>query len=223
MPGAAEPAPPATGEQASAETSPAAGPQTAGDQAWKSLAVVVLVAAALVGGSAFTFQKWPVHTVVTPPSLTPSVEPSTPAPDPSAQIDGINTLLQSIKASRAKLPDTLGDCATVSSDIQPLEQVVRERDNQANEATNVQADGLPNGDALKQALVDMTRSTLTADQKYLDWAWPATSGGNCTDAGKDTTINHANQTAADAKRRFAELWNADAQQYGEPTYAWHDF
>lgn len=135
----------------------------------------------------------------------------------------MNTVLEAVKSTRSELPDSLGSCASVDSDLGVLQQVVKERQDQAEQAKNVQTSGLTDGDALKQAMVDMTQGTLDADQDYLDWAQQAQSSGDCTDVEESGEIGDANQKAADAKRQFVALWNPIAQQSNQPSYAWNDF
>ncbi len=131
-------------------------------------------------------------------------------------------MLKAVKATRAEVPDTLGDCGTVTGDLGAVQQVVQERQGQAGAASRLRVDLLIGGEDLRQALKDMTQRTLEADQAYLSWAQDAQSG-DCTDAGKSSAIENANQQAADAKRHFVDLWNALATQFGQPTYVWNDF
>lgn len=197
-----------------------------------SVLLWVMIVAALAGGGWVTIKAWPRSASATaePGSYTAPVAPPTepgpsasPTQDVSAQFTAMNTLLQDIKNTRSSLPDTLGSCSSLDSDLTVLQQVVPQRQDQANSATNLRTDQMTDGGALEQALTNMTQSTLTADRDYLDWAQQAQSSGNCSDAGQDGTIGTDNQTAADAKRNFVKLWNADAARFGQPQYSWKDF
>lgn len=149
--------------------------------------------------------------------------PGTVAPeDGSAQAEDMDTMLRAVKATRAKVPDTLGSCDTVTTDLGPVQRVVQERQGQAAAASDLEVDRLTGGTDLRQALEDMTQRTLEADEAYLSWAEAAQSG-DCTDVTENGAIGDANQRAADAKRHFVSLWNAVADQYGLPAYAWNDF
>jgi hypothetical protein len=193
---------------------------------FKSLGVSLVTLSALTLGGVSTYVHWPVKE--SPPVLpTPTVSAGSagsPAPteDPLSELTAMNTLLQSITATRAKVPDTLGSCTNIASDAGSLKVIVQERTDQASQATSLAATALPDGEGLKEALVSMAQATLDADQKYLSWARRAQSG-TCTDASGNAAINTANQTAADAKRAFVSLWNNDAGQYNQQTYDWKDF
>ncbi|MDN3351702.1 hypothetical protein [Actinomadura sp. DC4] len=190
---------------------------------FKSLGVSLVALSALTLGGVNTYTHWPVkEPPLVLPTPTPSAESETPTADPLDQLTAINTLLESIKHTRAKVPDTLGSCTNLASDEASLEEVVQERDEQASQAPALAADSLSDGESLKEALLNMVQSTLTADQKYLTWARKGESVG-CTGVPATGTINDANQTAADAKRAFVGLWNSDAEPYDLPSYKWNDF
>jgi hypothetical protein len=173
--------------------------------------------AVLAAGGVSTFHRWPVTESL---QLVPQPTP-TPSASPQDQVIAMNALLLTIKATRSELPDTLGSCTSVSSDLEILERVVQERSGQVTEATNLRTDTLSGGAALKTALIDMTDKTLAADQAYLEWAQNADAF--CTDVSQDGDLGQANQKAADAKRDFLKLWKPVAVSFKEPKYAWRDF
>jgi hypothetical protein len=183
----------------------------------------VVIVAILAGGGWIAFTSWPGRQNVAAPSPSPVSSPADSGPADSSQIEGMNALLQKIKATRSEVPDTLGSCASLDSDLSALQQAVQERRDETTEAANLPIDQLLDGTQLSQALVDLTQRTLDADQQYLNWAQDAQASGQCTDAGEDTGISDANQRAADAKRAFVDLWNSDAAEFQLPQYAWNDF
>jgi rubredoxin-like zinc ribbon protein len=188
---------------------------------FRSVAVSVGTLAVLTFGGWTSYDHWP-----TPPPLVgePIPVPSTePSPDPAARFTEMNALLRSVRSTRSRIPPTLGSCVSVSSDAEALERIVQERDEQANEATALDVTGMPNGDAIKEALVAMAQATADADEQYRSWAEESQTTGQCVDVPEDGTIGTANQTAADAKRAFVSLWNADAPSYGQRKYKWTDF
>jgi hypothetical protein len=204
---------------------PASTPAEAGLRArsvavWKSFAVSAVAVVALAGGGVATVHRWPIAE-----SLLPIPRPTPPVPtasaDPYSQIVATNALLHAIKITRAKVPDTLGSCANLSSDVEALDQVVQERSGQVADATNLRVDSLVGGPPLKSALVDMANKTLTADQAYLTWAQDASTF--CTDVNQDAALGQANQDAADAKRHFLKLWRPISSPFDEPKYKWQDF
>jgi hypothetical protein len=203
-------------------------PRDPGVERWKSMALSVVVIAALGGGGFVTFDHWPTREPgynPTPPQseVIDSGAPTTPesgAPttDPTAQVGDMGTLLQSVSASSDNLPSTLGSCSTVDSDIGPLRQLIEDRTAHVQQAQDLEADAIPDGESLKQALVSMLQATLDADQHYLTWA----EEPDCTSVTSNSTIKEANDAATTAKRTFVDLWNDIAAQYGQPTYQWDD-
>ena len=187
---------------------------------WKTFAVSAAAVTALAAGGVTTVHRWPVTGSL---QLIPKPTPSGPtaSASPYGQVVAMDALLHSIKATGSERPDTLGSCASLSSDAEILGQVVQERSEQVTEATNLRTDTLSGGPALKSALIDMTNKTLAADQAYLNWAQNA--GSFCTDASQDGDLGQANQEAADAKRHFLKLWQPVASPFNEPKYSWRDF
>jgi hypothetical protein len=211
---------PVTDEQtARHEKPPDDGERTgAGAAQWKSLAVSLCTAAGLGLGGVTSYHHWPVK-----PAPAQAVQDSAPLPDPAEELTAMNTFLQTVQSTRTEMPDTLGACEYAASDVELLAEVVQERTQQVSEATALRVDDIVDGGGLRQALISMTVATLTADKRYLTWARRAGSSSVCSDAGGNDAINKANQTAADAKRAFVRVWNADASRYGQPTYEWNDF
>jgi hypothetical protein len=206
---------------------------SAGDDGWKNVVLWVAIVALLASGGWITFSSWPGRETAASPSsyVAPAsteepsepADPSVAAEDQSSQAAAMNELLLEIQTTRSGIPDSLGGCGNVEADLSALERVVQERTQEATEAGDLRTDQLTDGAELGQALVDMTQSTLDADQEYLTWAKKAQSSGDCTDVGDGGTIGAANQTAADAKRRFVGLWNGYAGQFGQQEYSWKDF
>ncbi|MBE1531455.1 hypothetical protein [Actinomadura algeriensis] len=201
-------------------------------ESWKSVGVALVMFAALVTGGKFTVSHWPVPIDWGTDDPVPSASAAPPtggpldggvSPEPTPGIT-VWDLLTEIQNTRSKMPDTLGDCVTVESDLPPLREVTEERRTQAGQAANADFTGLANADELRDALVEMTRLVLEADERYIEWAERATaSTGLCTPATSDTSVMDANTAAADAKQRFVELWNAATASQGGPTYVWNDF
>jgi hypothetical protein len=187
----------------------------------QSAAISVVTLAVLTLGAWTCFDHWPKE----PPLLgEPIPVPSiTPTPDPAKQFTAMNALLKDARATRSHIPPTLGSCLNVSSDADTLEGIVQERTDQAAAAAKLETSVMPDGDALKEALVAMTQATENADEQYLSWAQDAQSSGSCFDVPASGDIADANQTAADAKRAFVKLWNAEAPTYGKHKYRWTDF
>jgi hypothetical protein len=192
---------------------------------FKSFVVSIVAIGLMTFGSVTTYHRWPVHPPRPQPSPSPSPTPTptpTPPSDPATQLGDIGEFLKSIKKTRADIPETLGSCSTVDTDLPTLQQVVKDRATEADQASNLATDAVSDGAALKEALINMTQATLSADQLYASWAQDAQSSGFCSDVPASGDIADANQTAADAKRAFVSLWNSDAKSYGLKTYSWRD-
>ncbi|MEV5830748.1 hypothetical protein AB0L25_34800 [Spirillospora sp. NPDC052242] len=203
-------------------------------ETWKSVGVAVVMFAALVAGGRFTVTSWP-ETYEPPeagsaaPATTgvPAIGAENPAenPETSPESPGMPAadLLAEIRATRSKLPDTLGDCLTVESDLPVLREVTEERRAQAESAASADFGTAMDADALRSALAEMTRLSLAADEEYIRWADAAVSTGACSHASADGAVTSANTAAENAKQAFVELWNANAEAQGGPTYTWSDF
>lgn len=195
----------------------------------KSFAVSAVAVVMLFGGGKICYTHWPM--TMWPRSLPPPTVSTTPVPsssvttsaDPTAQAADIGSLLAAVHASKNDLPRSLGSCNTVASDIEPLRELIDERDKQNTTASNLETGALPDGDELKEALMEMTQASLDADRAYLDWAEQAQSSLFCTAASHDSSITAANKRATAAKRHFAELWNSTAQMFEQTLYNSDDF
>ncbi|WP_143219644.1 hypothetical protein, partial [Actinomadura sp. CNU-125] len=140
-------------------------------ESWKSVGVALVMFAALVTGGRFTVSHWPEQYVLryVPPSAAGAVtaEPGevrgAPSAGPTPDVT-LTALLDDIQNTRTKLPDTLGDCSTVASDLPVLREVTEERRRQADAAATVDVGDVSNGAEMQGALVDMTRLALAADE-----------------------------------------------------------
>lgn len=203
---------------------------TAVPDSWKGVVLAAIVALLLGGGGKVTFDHWPRDvlagespaagpTVAVEPQPSDAGTESSPTEESAtAQVEAIDSLLGFVRTSHRKLPGTLGGCGSVASDIGPLKDVTEERRQQAEQAVNLQVDAVPDGESLKQALVEMTSTSLEADERYVAWAERAESSITCTDASKDGSVTTANKAASAAKRRFVQLWDSLPQRYGQSTY-----
>ncbi|MFD0901675.1 hypothetical protein [Actinomadura sediminis] len=204
-----------------ADAAPAEAEPSTIAEAWKSVGVALVMFLALVVGGRFAVTNWP-KTYEAPETETAAATgvPLSSDESPGVPVDG---LLAEIQGTRSKLPGTLGDCATVASDLPVLREVTEERRAQARTAADADFGAAPDADALRGALVEMTRLSLVADEEYIRWADDAVSTGTCSHASADGAVTSANTAAEEAKQAFVELWNATAQTQGGPTYTWTDF
>ncbi|GAA4634492.1 hypothetical protein GCM10023196_076220 [Actinoallomurus vinaceus] len=143
---------------------------------------------------------------------------------PAAQAAAVNAILQAGKDAHDKLSVSMATCDDLVSAAPAFQQVVQERQSELAQARQLQADQLPHGADLKQAMIDAYGSSLDADKAYLAWAQEAQSAG-CDGGGPPQSANHdaamaANDKAGPAKRRVVALWSPIAQSQGLPVYAW---
>jgi hypothetical protein len=121
--------------------------------------------------------------------------------------------------SRTHLGNAISEvdaCGDVASALTALRRVARERQSQRERAQGLAVDGLPDGPALQQALVDALTYSGDADDAYAAWAQHAVNVG----CGRDRNWSDGNslsESAQKAKRDFVRLWNPIAKQFGLPT------
>ncbi|MGW5154431.1 hypothetical protein ACWEPN_03005 [Nonomuraea wenchangensis] len=110
-------------------------------------------------------------------------------------------------------------CSKTSAAIAAIEQVTKQRGEQADQAKSLDVSALPKGMALKDALVQALSNSYQADKAYLKWAKRyrphGCSGKTVGDADYDRG-NAASEKATAAKTTFVRLWNPLAEQEGLP-------
>lgn len=145
----------------------------------------------------------------------------------STEAAAVHDVLQQSNSSRQNVEQHTGEvqnCSDVSDGDAGLQQDVSDRQNELNEAQNLSVDALPNGDALKTALVGAMQNSLNADNYYLDWA---NDVGSCsgTTAPSDSNLvaaSSASKTAVSYKNQFVALWNQITPDEGYPTLTEQD-
>ncbi len=165
-----------------------------------------------------------------PRSSQTSGSSGTPAPnstpsDPAIQAIAVNAILQSGTDSHDKLAVPMSTCDDLSADVPVFQQVVQDRGRELARARQVQVDRLPQGTALRQAMVDAYTNALAADRAYLAWAQEV-KAKNCGKKNAPRTPDYAaaltaNGEARSAKRRVVTLWTPIAKQQSLPVYKWN--
>lgn len=163
----------------------------------------------------------PVTPVAPPPSTaSPAASASRTVTGPEAreQAFAIDDLLDESAPSRGRLGPAIAKvsrCSGVASGVKAIEEVTRQREEQAGQARRLNVDALPAGEELKGALVEALEASHRADKAYLKWA-KRFKAGQCTgptvgdpdfDAG-----NAASEEATAAKIAFVRMWNPIARQ-----------
>lgn len=158
--------------------------------------------------------------VTSPPPPTPTQSPSPPATlSASAQAAAVGKLLTSSAATRQHLlgaVNEIASCTNLVSAVGAIQNVVSQRGAEYSQASALSASALPQGAAVQTDLVAMFRTSLAADQAYLNWARQQLNAG-CVPAAQSSTYRaalNAAQPAGAAKETFIQLWNQVAAKYG---------
>jgi hypothetical protein len=144
-----------------------------------------------------------------------------PATDASGQAGAVNEVLESSATSRSELPADLQSCDGVSDAVEPLRQIVSEREGQVTRAKALAVDQLEGGDELRSYLVTALEASLRADRAYLAWARnvQGCTGDAPMDDSDHAEAAQADEDAGDAKDRVVSDWQPIAAQFGLPTYS----
>lgn len=161
----------------------------------------------------------PVSPAAPPPSTaSPAATGHVTRPEAGEQAQAVDGLLDESAPSRGRLGPAIAKvsrCSGVDSGIKAIEEVTRQRGEQAEQARRLDLDALPAGEELKDALVEALEASHRADKAYLKWA-KRFRAGKCSgptvgdpdyDAG-----NAASEEATAAKIAFVRMWNPIARQ-----------
>ena len=152
-------------------------------------------------------------------AATSPAGPSPPAALAAKQAAALAALLTSSAAARTALHqavDEVGACANLPGAIGQLQDVVNQRASEYGRASSLATSALPDGAAVKSALIAALSSSLRADRDYLTWARQQQAGG-CTPSGQSSAYNaafSASKQADAAKEAFVQVWNPVAARYG---------
>lgn len=158
------------------------------------------------------------------PTLDLTPEPTqTPTPDPAelakSQVLAIDQVISSSSASKSTLGDALDDVSACRGLSQALADLKAVRDGRAAQLAQAQAlvvDAIPNGEAIRDALVLALQHSHSADNAFVAWAENAAATGNCRQNDNYRAGVSRSADAQAAKRAFVNLWNPLARQYGLP-------
>jgi hypothetical protein len=158
----------------------------------------------------------PTSTSVLPTATTPAPTTADAAYPQAQAVNGILTLTSSSRASLGSALNDLGNCVGLDSAVGILQRVVGERTDQASRARQLDVPDLPNGDLIKNTLVEALSDSLQADNAYLSWGRDEQVNGCGNDQNKQAG-DQASLLATGAKQRFVATWNPVAVHYGLPT------
>lgn len=195
--------------------------------AWPVVAGMVVVAAAVVTVVAITRGG---NEQVSPPQASVEVDASTqvataqPTQGPASatldQASGINRLLDSSVASRARLNAAIQQvdgCVGITAATADMREIGQERRNQIASVNGLDLSALPNGDLLRSTLRQALQQSLYADESFVRWAEYVARvrcrGSAPHNADYTSALAHS-EAAGVAKNEFLAVWNPLAVSVG---------
>jgi hypothetical protein len=136
-----------------------------------------------------------------------------------AQAATINGILSWSGRTRSALYAALTDldkCRNPAAATAKLRTVATGRTQQIGSLHHLQVSALPNGESLRDTLVQALHASFQADQAFIRWG--VTEQSTCRHDGnyhQGMTYSH---TATATKADFLSAWNPLAPRYGLPTY-----
>jgi hypothetical protein len=131
-------------------------------------------------------------------------------------VNGILTVTGSSRSSLGSALNDLGNCTNIDGAVGVLQRVSSERGGQVARAQQLDVHALPNGDAIKNTLVEALSDSQQADNAYLAWGRNESVYGCGADQNK-AAGDQASAAATSAKQRFVAAWNPVAIRFGLPT------
>jgi hypothetical protein len=157
------------------------------------------------------------------PASVASVQPTGDGPaDGRArqQATAIDGILDASSASRRKLNnaiDHVGRCSGVGAALSDLRAVGDERRAQIADLDQQDLSALASADQIRSTLRSALQSSLSADEKFVEWAEVVASYGcGSKSASYDDARSYSDQ-AGTYKQQFIGVWNGVASQFGLPT------
>jgi hypothetical protein len=182
---------------------------------WLAVAAVVVVVAA---GAVLLATKG--HSPSTP------VTTPTTGPAGAAQVAAsLNSLIRQTANARSQLVSTVAAVDNCSADpataAASLAAAVTTRQQVVSQLATLAVDALPNGQAMRLALINALNDSIDADRHFAAWQAGINAAGGCHgQAPHDANWQAAqasSSAATGAKQTFAALWNPVASRYGLPT------
>lgn len=135
-----------------------------------------------------------------------------------AQAQHVDALLTDSTAGRSHLLTTIDRASACDKAGAVAEIYVAANARQAvlSQARDADLSALPDGGALKTALVTLLTDSYDADEAYLSWV--QSTQGSClsTSASSFAAVQSANDQATRDKAAFLVVWNPVAEQFGLP-------
>jgi serine/threonine protein kinase len=184
------------------------------------LAGAVIALIVVAGGAVAVIKLHPHSGPTTSPPTSPTApanSSSSPPAQSAAEAATVNNLLTSSAASRMPLQSAVTDvmnCTNLAGAVAQIQQVVNQRNDEYNNASNLSTQALPNGVTLKSDLMLALLNSLDADKDYLAWAQHEENVACPSQSSAYNDALNADGTASQAKQAFVGEWNPIARTYG---------
>ncbi|MEV4392548.1 hypothetical protein [Nonomuraea sp. NPDC049607] len=149
---------------------------------------------------------------------TPSGDPTTDGAGTAAgQAGQVDELLSSSSSTRSSLSAAIADATGCRrAAVTTIEEITASRRDQLAAARTLEVTALPEGAALKQALITALDASYDADTAFLSWARRHLAGGCTGPVSGDRNYRRGLSRSADAqtaKERFVQAWRPIAETY----------
>ncbi|TMR08393.1 hypothetical protein ETD85_62300 [Nonomuraea zeae] len=129
----------------------------------------------------------------------------------------MSDLLSSSNSARSSLSDAIASASGCRAEgVDSIRDITTSRRDQLASAKALTVTALPDGAALKDALVDALDASHDADAAFLSWARRYVGGGCTGPIADDRDYQRGlarSEAAQTAKTRFAQAWRTVAETY----------
>jgi hypothetical protein len=141
--------------------------------------------------------------------VTTDEPPSTDEVDAEGQAKAVDGLLGDMVASRKKL-EVSYECSDKKQDLSTFSTAIKERENQLNDAEDLDVSALDQGDDVKAALKGALSASVAFNKEAVKWLKDENGcGGDAAERLKDEISK-----VAKAKAKFLDLWKPIASDQG---------
>jgi hypothetical protein len=136
-------------------------------------------------------------------------EPPPDAADAASEAKAVDSLLGDMVESRKKL-EVSYECRDKKKDLATFANAIKERENQLNDADDLEVGALEQGDDVKAALKNALSASVAFNKEAVKWLKDENGcGGDAAERLKDEI-----STVAKAKAKFLDLWKPIASDQG---------
>ncbi|GAA4069619.1 hypothetical protein [Nonomuraea soli] len=139
------------------------------------------------------------------------------------QAEAIESLLSGSHASRSNLGDAIAAASSCErAGVRRIAEITAGRRDQLAQAKRLEVGSLPDGEAVKSALVEALDASHRADAAFHAWARRYQAGGCAGKVSRDRDYRRGlahSESAQTAKERFADAWRPLARTYDLTAWA----